>query len=501
MSIARLRYQFCFSLVLLAAGCAQIVPPQGGDKDVAPPKLLSVSPADSQLHIRPSKIELRFDEYIVANNPSAEVQIAPLLKFPLDIQALSKKLVVKIPDTLLEENTTYRINFGKAIQDLHEGNTFQGYSYTFSTGNYFDTLNLEGFVIDAATGRPDSGAMIVLHPATRSDSAIVREKPLYAIKANGGGAFSFKGLPGRAFRIYALKDANENLVFDGPGEMVGFIDSTVFPSVSQEGSIRLRIFAPADSAGNPLTKSSAEAERGAARPQANQAVPDKDEGFSYAVQADTSDRRRRTVEINQPLDIVFNQPVKTLNAGRINLSWDSAGIQSEALVEVIKAGSRRVQLRADWNQNAVYTLRLLKGFAQDSSGTDAMPGRYTFRTKREEDYAKLHIHLPTKYYGEKYILEVLMNNDTIYHRPVRDSMVHLSFLAPGTYGFRVISDANGNGKWDTGDLLGKRQPEEVIPYEQTLTLKPGWENLVDFEEQSRKARPGSSSPGTRDAPR
>jgi hypothetical protein len=46
----------------------------------------------------------------------------------------------------------------------------------------------------------------------------------------------------------------------------------------------------------------------------------------------------------------------------------------------------------------------------------------------------------------------------------------------------IIVDANGNGKWDSGDLLARRQPEMVIPHKGSILLKAGWENTIDFED-------------------
>ena len=116
-----------------------------------------------------------------------------------------------------------------------------------------------------------------------------------------------------------------------------------------------------------------------------------------------------------------------------------------------------------------------------------MPGKFTFRTKRQDDYAKLHVHLPSKYYGTGYIFELLNGDDTVYHQPVTDTMVHFNRLQPGTYHMRVIVDRNRNGKWDTGDLLDRRQPEEVIPYSNPINLKSGWDNTLDFEQPVRES--------------
>src|SRR5690606_9953422 len=108
-----------FLFACLFSACAQIVPPQGGPKDVTPPKLLSVTPQDSLLNQRLNRLELRFDEYIVLSNPSGEIQVSPILPFPPDISVGKRSVILKIPDSLLQENTTYRISFGKAIQDLN----------------------------------------------------------------------------------------------------------------------------------------------------------------------------------------------------------------------------------------------------------------------------------------------------------------------------------------------------------------------------------------------
>ena len=113
---------------------------------MTPPRLLSVSPADSLLNTKVTEIELKFDEFIVVTNPSSEVTISPILPFPLTIEGIRRTVTVSIPDTLLLDNTTYRISFGKAIQDLNENNPFTGYSYIFSTGAYFDTLSLSGWL-------------------------------------------------------------------------------------------------------------------------------------------------------------------------------------------------------------------------------------------------------------------------------------------------------------------------------------------------------------------
>src|SRR3569833_251099 len=135
-------------LIFIRAGCANLVTHTGGIKDIKQPKLVSVTPADSLLNTRVGKLVLRFDEYITLTDASKDVQISPILAIQPVVTSAYKRVNLRIADTLLQSNTTYRFTFGKAIRDLHEGNPFTGYTYTFSTGAYFDSLELNGNVLN-----------------------------------------------------------------------------------------------------------------------------------------------------------------------------------------------------------------------------------------------------------------------------------------------------------------------------------------------------------------
>ncbi|MGN6568125.1 MAG: Ig-like domain-containing protein [Flavipsychrobacter sp.] len=495
---------FRFSSILLViiiffgVGCANIVPPTGGKKDVTPPKLVSVTPADSQLNARISKLVLRFDEYITLTDANKDVQISPILAVQPTVTNVNKHVTVKIADTLLQNNTTYRISFGKAIRDLHEGNPFTGYTYTFSTGAYFDSLELNGNVLNAFTGMIDTASIIVeLYDAKKSDSAVVREKPLYVTPTASDGSFSFKGLPDKVFRIYALKDKNGNLIYDAGDEWIGFNNITVRPGDTAQTPILLKIFKETDSLRSKKDTANVAAQN-AALLRSKQAARAK-EGFVYVVNVDTSDARKRTQEIIKPVTVTFNKDITTLNKERITLSYDSEGVSKPIIanIHLDTANNAKVLINCNWQQNMLYTLRLLKGFAKDSAGTDAMPSKYTFRTKRDEDYGILHVRIPAKYLSRQYVLLVKNETDTIQQKPITDTLIDLIHLQPGNYTMLIIVDKNGNGKWDTGDLLGKIQPEEIIPYGDPIQLKAGWEHIVDFNQPpvsktKPKMRTGSS---------
>ncbi|MES2704601.1 MAG: Ig-like domain-containing protein [Bacteroidota bacterium] len=468
-----------FIAVCMGAGCANITSPTGGKKDVRPPKLLRVEPGDSLRNTKVKRVELHFDEYIAVADVAKEVALSPMLQIDPMVTGMGKRVTVKMPDSLLEENTTYRLSFGSAIKDIHEGNAFAGYTYTFSTGSYFDSLQLHGSYVNAATGLADvEGVSIILYSASENDSAIVKKKPKYVAKADGAGNFTFKGLPLRPFRMYALKDLNANFMYDGGEELVAFTERTV--TAGDTMPVMLRLFAEKpDSAlaGKEDTKP------GVGRMGKQRGNTAAEDGMTYSVGADTN-VASRTYDITKPLVVTFSK-TPAINAAKITLSYEKDGVEVTPAYTVKEDTAKKtVEVATEWLEDMVYTLRLAKGFAKDSAGVDVMPSKYVFRTRGDEDYGKINMHLPAKYMdkSKNYVLRVIGEQDTVYQKPVTDTVVKLKRLSAGKYTFSIIVDKNKNGKWDTGDLLAMLQPEEVIPNSSTLTLKANWENTVDFEE-------------------
>jgi hypothetical protein len=484
---------FLLILLVTGAGCANITAPMGGRKDTKPPKLKQVTPADSLKNTRAKRIELTFDEYLTLTDAFKEIQISPLLPIQPSATVNGKKVIVKIADTLLEDNTTYRLSLGKAVRDLHEGNIFANYTYTFSTGNYFDSMQLDGKVLDAATGRPDTGSVIVLYYAAENDSVVVRKKPKYVARVNATGNFSFKGLPKKSFRIFAIHDVNGNLIYDGSDEMVAFNDHTVMPGDSAVAPIVLRVFAETpDSSKMKKTDSSANAKgnrlSGNNARKSDSKNPAKDV-FDYAVNVDTSNPGKKSFDINDSVSLTFNK-IPTLTQSRITLTWDSNGMPQTAAYTLKKdtLHTNIVHLVTAWRENTQYTLKLAKGFAKDTGGADANPAKYVFKTKEDDDYGKVRVHMPPKYVDPQYLLMVFADKDTIYNKPVTAATINLNRLKLAKYTFRIIVDKNRNGKWDTGDLLAKKQPEDVIPYPDVLNLKAGWENDIDFDSKPQDTK-------------
>ncbi len=196
----------------------------GGYKDETPPTLLSSKPLNYSVNFNSQKIELVFDEYIALKNVNQELIISPPLPKKPDVRIKNKSIIIDLKNEL-RENTTYTLNFGKAIADNNEGNPLTNFEYVFSTGSYLDSLSVKGTIINAFSLQPSKEPFIIGLYDEKEDSIPLKEIPVYVGKTNDKGHFQINNIKADTFRIFALKDLNFNLIFDLPNEEIAFVDT------------------------------------------------------------------------------------------------------------------------------------------------------------------------------------------------------------------------------------------------------------------------------------
>ena len=224
------KYQLPLILLLgiMVYSCASMGTPDGGPYDEEPPKFMGSMPELHAVKNKKKKIELEFDEFIKLEKPSEKVIISPPQLEQPEIKVVGKKVVVELLDTL-KEATTYTIDFSDAIVDNNEGNPMGNFSYSFSTGEVIDTMEVSGTVLEASNLEPIKGIQVGLHKDL-GDSAFVNKPFDRVSRTDSRGRFSIRGIAPGKYRIYALKDGNQNYLFDSKSEMIAFYDSVIIPS-------------------------------------------------------------------------------------------------------------------------------------------------------------------------------------------------------------------------------------------------------------------------------
>ena len=220
-------------LSLLVVACASLGSPDGGEYDEIPPKVISAFPAERALGVQTRKARINFDEYIKLQNASEKVIVSPPQIEAANIRAEGKHIKIDLNDTL-KPNTTYTIDFGDAIEDNNEGNPMGNYTYTFSTGDEIDTMEVSGTVLNAEDLEPVKGILVGLYPLDSNlTDSILRTTPFSRVsRTNGSGRFTIKGVKQGKYRAYALDDKDGNFLFSQKSEKIAF-DSIEFETSSK----------------------------------------------------------------------------------------------------------------------------------------------------------------------------------------------------------------------------------------------------------------------------
>ncbi|MBX5438859.1 MAG: Ig-like domain-containing protein [Thermoflavifilum sp.] len=455
-----------FLLSLSLIRCANIVPPSGGPKDTIPPVLVSATPPDSTLHFRGDRIQFTFNEYVqLANNYNDILIFAPRLRRQPIINVKLRTISILLKDTL-QPNTTYQINFGNAIQDINEGNAIPDFSYIFSTGSYLDSLQISGTVLDAETGLPDSNVLVMLYRNFK-DSVVSREKPLYYTRTDAAGHYLLHNLPADTFKIFALKEDNNSLMYDDVGkEAIAFLNQPVVLHQDTSG-LKLYLFreqVPKDTTTQPIVSAEAAAQPG-----------------PFTLQMNLDNGRQSLIA---PLQLQCSHPIAYVDSNAITLLEDTTLHPVPFRVVLDDSLHRQIRIFADWKEHTPYQLRIADSAIVDTAHHGLKADTLSFETKSLSDYGSVELRLQgldTAYHQD--VLQIVKDQQIVYHTKIQQYTIKIPLFDPGEYQIRILKDDNGNGKWDTGSYYGPHphQPEKVIAVPGKITVRANWDNtwMVD----------------------
>lgn len=149
---------------------------------------------------------------------------------------------------------------------------------------------------------------------------------------------------------------------------------------------------------------------------------------------------------------------------------------------------RKWTLTAPWNTNQKYQLEIPAGVFLDVAGQVNDTIRQEFTTLDPEKFGTLTVNIKGKSDTSHYVLQLLdSNNRLLEEKPfARTGTYYFRYVNPGDVKLRVVEDMNGNGKWDSGDLIYRVQPERVEMYypesgNELITMKVNWDVEISVD--------------------
>lgn len=230
---------FVIVIVNVVSSCAKMGNPDGGWYDETPPQVIGAEPEDKGINVNSRKIKILFNEFIKIENATDNVIVSPPQLEQPEIKAGGKRILIELKDSL-KSNTTYTIDFSDAISDNNEGNPLGNFTYSFSTGDRIDTLEVSGNVLEAENLEPVKGILVGLHPVADSlktgssvldVDSVFRKQPLLRVsRTDSRGHFVIKGIAPGSYRVFALQDMDGTYTFSQKSEKIAFNHEIFVPS-------------------------------------------------------------------------------------------------------------------------------------------------------------------------------------------------------------------------------------------------------------------------------
>lgn len=521
--------------ILMAWGCAVPQKPQGGPKDETPPKLLKAMPANQTRNFAAKEITLEFDEYFRLVNQFQEINTSPALE-KIEYKTKGKNLVIEIKDTLLKE-TTYVINFGKAIVDVNESNVLKNFTYVFSTGNQIDSLKISGTVINNQTLEKEKDVTVMLIPLQQDSLLFGKKKPSIYATTDTSGTFALTNLHEGAYKLYALKETGGNKIFDNDNELIGFPGKIINLKKDTSG-INLHLFKQVppnfrliDHRFDPTGKIFLSFNKNLAKPSLKIIDPvalDAQKFVEFTKTRDTAYLYMRTMDFdsikvaildnNVPLDttilrkvrketfkapllivtsadngnllkpgtnlqIYTSTPVTNIFPSLISLKENDAFITNFPPLVRDTSDAKHLTLRYNFKQNATYLLTFSEGALTGFFGEKNNNSPKRFKVDKPDNYSSMTLRVALPDTGRSYVIELLNEKGDITLRSdqiTKNTSLEYKNYPVGKYNVRVIYDANRNGKWDTGSLKENRQPENIWVRPNMVILRPNYEPTEDI---------------------
>ncbi|UZH56442.1 Ig-like domain-containing protein [Salinimicrobium tongyeongense] len=547
MKRAGVNFLLILTIIIAFAACAKRGTPDGGPRDMEPPRYVRAKPENFTTSFDADEIRIYFNEYVKLTNPQQQIIISPPMDPRPEITPLgtaSKSIRIRINDTL-QPRTTYTINFGRSITDNNESNPLSFFTYAFSTGPYIDSLSLRGSVKDAILRAPDPFISVMLYEvdSTYSDSVIYTRVPRYVTNTlDSATTFQLNNLKQGTYQLVAMRDVNNNYTFEPRTDKVAFSDEYITIPTDEEFDLTLFTEILEGKFERPQLKSQQHlifGYTGLILADSISITPlDVPASFEDRITKDAAtdtlhywykpyaerDTLKFLVETPRMSDTVI---ARLRNAKRDTLLFNvepksSLGFQedlniiptvpleqiNDSLISLTRSDSTSVPFTGTYDRwNNVYRLSFDKSEKQKYQLL-ALPGAFTDFFGRQNDTITAQASTPalaergnvivnlTGVEDFPVIVQVTSEKGEVIAEEYStgSNVINFNNLKPGSYLLRLIYDRNENNIWDTGSFLKRKQPEVVVYYPEPISVRANWDDNYTFNASPAAAIPRSDVP-------
>jgi hypothetical protein len=384
-------------------------------------------------------------------------------------------------------------------------------------------------VTNNLTQLKEKDATVMLFTLKQDSILFGKKKPSLYTTTDSAGNFTLSNLKEGVYRIYAIKEAAPDKIYNNDNELIAFTSkpinltrdtSNVGLKLFKQSPTRFRLVdrkfsnegAMFFSFNRPLTKPSVKIiyPEGLDQQKLLDIAPTRDSVTVYSKNMDFDSIRVAFFDNGQPVDttslrkgrkesftrnlnfrfnvsslselkpgndlkIISNLPIESFEQGLITLKEDSNVVNFTLAKDT--SSSKRMTLKYRWKQKAAYELTINESAFTSIYGDKNKKQLRKFKLATPESFSNLSLTVNVPDSARSYIVEFLSEQKQVLRSDVITKKTKLNYLNyyVGKFTIRVVYDANKNGKWDSGSIADKKQPENIWVYDKVFTLRPNWD--------------------------
>ena len=183
-----------------------------------------------------------------------------------------------------------------------------------------------------------------------------------------------------------------------------------------------------------------------------------------------------SMDLFDTISVTFNEPVLDINKEMFFLDQKIDTVWNTVDFDFFPDSTNSLNyfIRRPWKYGEEYRIEV------DSAAIHSLYGKWNdfftgeFKIKKEDEYGYLYLNINGE--DTTAFVELLRSGDApVRKAKVKDGGVLFMDLKPDKYYARIVIDTNGNGVWDTGNYIEKRQPEEVYYSPKMYEIMQNWQ--------------------------
>ena len=182
-----------------------------------------------------------------------------------------------------------------------------------------------------------------------------------------------------------------------------------------------------------------------------------------------------TFDLYNPVTLSFDVPTTRDTTKQIVVEQQADTLWRSVPATLVGTDTFGLAYRIDyaWEPEKRYRITIDSAAFAGINGLHTNKQEIALNIKSLESYATFYLIM--KHLQGNEIVELLDKDEKVIRTAPAEAETVFRYLNPGDYFLRLFIDTNGNGKWDTGNYIDKRQPEEMFYFQYKITMRAFWD--------------------------